>query len=76
MGHTAWPTEIADATAFLLSILPDDPAARLEPKDPTTMTVKELKTAVVQAGLAAHAKGFSEKNEFVDLLVRHRKGEL
>jgi len=75
MGHTASPTEIADATAFLLSILPDDPAARLEPKDPTTMTVKELKTAVVQAGLAAHAKGFSEKNEFVDLLVRHRKGE-
>ena len=76
MGHTASAQEIKDATEFLLSILPDDPAARLAPKDPATMSVTELKAAIVQAGLASHAKGFSEKQEFVALLQRHRSGEL
>ena len=76
MGHSTSPKEIADATSFLLSILPDDPAARLPPKDPTTMSIKELKVAVTEAGLGSHARGFSEKGEFVELLVKHRKGEL
>jgi len=76
MGHTASPTEIKDATEFLLSVLPDDPSARLAPKDPATMSIKELKAAIVQAGLGAQARGFTEKHEFVDLVSRHRKGEL
>jgi predicted esterase len=76
MGHTASPAEIRDATAHLLSILPEDKSLCLAPKDPSTMSVKELKAAIVQAGIGSKAVGFSEKHEFVSLLVAHREGKL
>lgn len=76
MGHTASPKEIADATRFLLEILPDDKSACLALKDPRTMSVKELKAAIAQAGLGAKAVGFTEKSEFIDLLVKYCSGEV
>lgn len=78
MQHTATQSELAYATAFLLSLLPEDKSLCLAPpppKDPHTMSVKELKLAIVQAGIGSKALGFSEKQEFVSLLVRHRAGE-
>ena len=43
----------------------------VEPKAPSEMTVKELKAAVVNAGLAQKALGFHEKHEFVELLEEY-----
>lgn len=79
MQHTASQSELAYATAFLLSLLPEDKSLCLAPpppKDPLTMSVKELKQAIVQAGIGSKALGFTEKHEFVDLLIKHRAGEL
>ena len=52
--------------------IPEDPQYNLPPPDPRTMSVKELKAAVVEAGLASEARGFTEKSEFVDLLLANQ----
>jgi hypothetical protein len=36
------------------------------------MSIKELKKAIERAGLKDKAKGFSEKREFVELLVANQ----
>ena len=41
-----------------------------EVKDPSVMTIKELKAAIADAGLGQEAAGFVEKSEFVELLQR------
>ena len=41
---------------------------KAQPKDPSTMSVKELKIAVRDRGLASKAVKFTEKSEFVALL--------
>ena len=71
MPHSACPEEFAYALEFLKRCLPDDPSFALPPPDPATMSVKELKAAIVEAGIASQARGFSEKSEFVDLLKGH-----
>jgi lysophospholipase II len=73
MGHTASMEELMDAMGFLLKCLPDSAEHRLPPPDPKTMSVKELKAAIVEAGLASKARGFSEKQEFVELLLSHQQ---
>lgn len=40
----------------------------IKPKDPSKMTVKELKAAIRHHGLHVQAAGFCEKQEFVALL--------
>ena len=42
-------------------------------KDPSEMSVKELKEAIRQAGLGQKALGLTEKSEFVKLLKKHRE---
>jgi hypothetical protein len=71
MQHTCIMKEIQDAAQFLSTILPYNADLALAPKDPATMSVKELKAAVRNAGLASQAAGFSEKHEFVTLLTNH-----
>ena len=39
---------------------------------PNDMSIKELKNAIDKAGLKDKSKGFSEKREFIDLLMAHR----
>ena len=41
-------------------------------KDIAEMSVKELKQAIVEAGLESQSVGFCEKSEFVTLLLEHR----
>lgn len=40
-------------------------------KNPSEMTIKELKAAIVHAGLASKASGMLEKQEFINLLNQH-----
>ena len=40
-------------------------------KNPSEMTIKELKNAIINAGLGTKAVGLIEKQEFIDLLNNH-----
>lgn len=71
LGHSVNYEVIQAATAFLAQVLPDEPSLAVQPKAPSDMSVKELKAAIRNAGLAAKAIGFSEKFEFVKLLEDH-----
>ena len=73
MPHTATPAVIADALQFLQTILPPmAPEAVLLPlPDPASMSVKELKAALVAAGM--NIAGLAEKSDFVDALVAYRR---
>ena len=73
LAHSASNEEMADALAFVTKCLPDDSRYNLPPPDPKTMSVKELKAAIVEAGLASQARGFTEKSEFIELLVEHQQ---
>eukprot|EP00979_Chaetoceros_neogracilis_P014797 scaffold4898_cov229-Chaetoceros_neogracile.AAC.4 len=74
--HSVNEDEIRDVQAFLEKVLPDDEAFRITLKDPSEMTVKELKTAIRNAEIGSKAVGFMEKSEFVRLLQDHRNGKL
>jgi hypothetical protein len=71
LQHSCSMKEIADAARFLGSILPFNADLAIPPKDPSTMSVKELKAAIRSAGLTSHAAGFAEKHEFVALLQNY-----
>lgn len=73
IAHTVSPDELAIVTGFLQKQLPPDDAYKIQLKDPSSMSVKELKAAIRRAGLSAQAAGFMEKKEFVQLLTEHRK---
>jgi hypothetical protein len=60
------------AMDFVSTLLPFDEALALPAKDPADMSVKELKEAIRNAGLSSQARGFCEKEEFVNLLKSHR----
>mmetsp|Transcript_21358 Transcript_21358/g.47696 ORF Transcript_21358/g.47696 Transcript_21358/m.47696 type:complete len:357 (-) Transcript_21358:603-1673(-) len=72
--HSVSPEEIADVLAFLTRVLPPDESCRITLKDPSDMSVKELKAAIRKAGLGSKAVGLMEKSEFVKLLKDHREG--
>ncbi len=76
MQHSACPEEIQYALDFLKRCLVDDPSLALKAKDPSEMTVKELKKAIAAAGLNSKTLGFNEKSEFVNLLTAHREGNV
>jgi lysophospholipase-2 len=76
MAHSVCDEEIKDALQFLNKCLPDDAAFTVKPKDPSDMSIKELKTAIQRAGLASKAHGFNEKQEYVALLKAHREGNV
>ena len=71
MPHTVNEEVISTVLNFLLLQIPDDESFVIKPKPPAEMSVKELKNAIKNAGLAAQAMGFSEKREFVELLEKH-----
>ena len=72
--HSVSPEEIADVMAFLTRVLPPDDSCRVRLKDPSDMSVKELKAAIRKAGLGSKAVGLMEKSEFIKLLEEHRRG--
>ena len=76
MMHSACPEEIQDVLDFIKEKLPPNDDFCIKPKDPTEMSIKELKGAVRDAGLSSRAVGFMEKSEFVRLLQDHRNGKL
>jgi hypothetical protein len=71
LGHSINMDVLGDCGRFMLRHLPDDAAFALKPKPPAEMSIKELKAAVRQHGLAAKAAGFYEKAEFVRLLEEY-----
>ena len=76
LAHSIAPKEISDLLSFIQKVLPPDDTYKIRMKDPRDMSVKELKSEIAKAGLGRLALGFSEKNEFIDLLKNHRDGKL
>jgi acetyl esterase/lipase len=76
MPHTVSPQELRDALSFLTSVLPPDDTCKVQLKDPSSMSVKELKAAIAKAGLGSKAVGLMEKSEFVKLVQDHRDGKV
>lgn len=74
--HSVSNEELADVLEFLKTVLPEDNTCRIQLKDVSDMSVKELKEAIRRAGISHMAKGFTEKQEFRTLLQDHRDGKL
>ena len=74
--HSVNMDEIQDVQKFLQKILPDDDSCKVTLKDPSEMSVKELRAAIRNAGIGAKAVGFMEKAEFVKLVQDYRDGKL
>jgi lysophospholipase-2 len=73
--HTVSMEEIQDVKDFLKRVLPPDDSCKIAVKDPSDMSVKELKAAIRKAGLGQQAVGLMEKQEFVKLLKDHYEKE-
>jgi lysophospholipase-2 len=73
--HTVSPDELAHVQQFVRKVLPADDTFKIQLKDPSAMSVKELKAAIKKAGLGPQAVGFMEKSEFIRLLQDHRSGK-
>jgi len=76
IGHTVCPEELADVKEFLQSVIPPDDECRIRLKDPSEMSIKELKAAIRKNGLTSQARGLCEKSEFIKLVRDHRDGKL
>ena len=72
LGHGINQELLEYAQNYISRVLIDDPSLALKPKEFSEMSVKELKIAIRNYGLASQALGFSEKNEFVKLLEDYR----
>jgi lysophospholipase II len=76
IGHTVSMEELGDVLTFLKGILPTDDTCKITLKDPSEMSIKELKAAIRKNGLSRKAVGLMEKHEFVRLLQDHRAGKM
>jgi lysophospholipase II len=76
LSHSVSSQELEDVLTFIRDVLPPNDAYRVVLKDPSAMSVKELKAAIRRAGLSHKAVGFMEKQDFVKLLVQHRSGDI
>mmetsp|Transcript_8273 Transcript_8273/g.10838 ORF Transcript_8273/g.10838 Transcript_8273/m.10838 type:complete len:344 (-) Transcript_8273:33-1064(-) len=76
IAHTVSEDELADVAAFLKEKLPHDESCRVQLKEPSQMSVKELRAAIRKAGISSKSVGFMEKSEFVKLVADHRSGKL
>ena len=78
LAHSVNPQEVKDVLDFLKRVLPatDDESCKIKLKDPSDMSIKELKAAIAKGGLGRQAVGLMEKSEFVDLVRNHREGKL
>ncbi len=71
VGHTITPQILQDASMFIGNCLPAGKEFVLPPKDPSTMSIKELKEFIKNEGLLGKTVGFSEKQEFVNLVIEY-----
>lgn len=62
---------LEDANQFISATLPDSEEFRVKPKSPSSMSVKELKEAIREFGLADRARGLAEKEELVNLVKQY-----
>mgnify|MGYP003386073639 CR=1 FL=1 len=74
LEHSVNNDVIRDVLSFIQRTLPPGAEYVPLPKEFCSMNVKELKAAVGQAGLARQCVGFSEKQDFVELLTGHYQG--
>lgn len=74
--HSVNMDELEDVATFLQKVLPPDDSCKVSLKDPSDMSVKELRAAIRSAGIGSKAVGLMEKGEFVKLLKDHRSGKL
>lgn len=74
LQHSVNIDEMKDVLDFLQKVIPPDDTCKIQLKDPSEMSVKELKAAIRKAGLGQKAVGFMEKSEFVKLLQDYRNG--
>jgi len=74
--HSVSMEEIQDVKEFLEKVVPSDNECQVKLKDPSEMSVKELRAAIRKAGLGSKAVGLMEKSEFVKLVRDHRNGNL
>jgi lysophospholipase-2 len=75
LAHSINPQEISDVLSFLQQVLPPGGEFKVKLKEPSEMSIKELKAAISKAGLGRLAVGLMEKREFVELLQNHRDGK-
>ena len=68
LPHSINQAVLTDVNAFLKRCLAKDETKCVAQKHPASMSVKELKVAIKEAGLERRAVGLSEKQELVDLL--------
>jgi lysophospholipase-2 len=76
MQHTAIQEEIEDALNFLRTILPpvdDQSRINIKLKNPSDMSVAELKEALYREGLTDKARNLVDKQDLVKLLHSHRE---
>ncbi|KAL7581424.1 hypothetical protein ACA910_022006 [Epithemia clementina (nom. ined.)] len=76
IAHTVSIDELRDVVNFLKEKLPPDDTCKIKLKDPSEMSVKELKAVIRKAGLQSKAVGLMEKSEFVKLVADYRQGKL
>lgn len=74
--HSVNMDELQDIQTFLEKVLPDSSECKVSLKDPSDMSIKELKEAIRNAGIGSKAVGLMEKSEFVKLVQDHRNGKL
>lgn len=74
--HSVNMEEVAYVQNFLEKIVPVSDDCKVKLKDPSEMSVKELREAIRKAGLGQKAVGLMEKSEFVKLVQNHRDGKL
>lgn len=71
VGHSLSMDIMRAASTFIGQCLPPDDAFIVKPKHPRLLSVKELKEAIRSSGLSSKVVGFTEKSEFINLLLRY-----
>ncbi len=70
LDHSVSMEELDDVVNFLRRVIPPI-SNKYSMIDPAQMSVRQLKDAVVNAGLDRQARGMLEKSELVNLLAKH-----
>jgi lysophospholipase-2 len=73
MNHEVIPEEMQEVVSFFSTILPSSDECFFKAKEPSAMSIKELKAAIRGAGLGNQAVGLLEKTDFVKLLEDNKK---
>ncbi len=71
MPHSVDERVIRQVHSFIESKLPHSAEYLVPLRNPSDMSIKELKSAIREAGLSRQAEGLFEKSEFVQLLQQY-----